>query len=205
MGDGFTVFDLGLLLVTLFVGYRVWTVLGSRNGHEKDRTSPLSLVELDADTQDTATEGVPIVPVVESIQKADKSFNPDEFIEGAQKAFEMILRAFLAGDLKKLETFVSPKMFKEFKALCDNRTKEGHEADLAYFRLVNAEIEESDLIKKMAYITVKFRSEQTLLIKKGDKIIDGDPNVMDEVTDLWTFSRDIRSKTPLWTLEKITS
>jgi hypothetical protein len=64
-----------------------------------------------------------------------------------------------------------------------------------------AEIGAADLTGKRANITVRFTSEQisSRRDKSGD-IIEGDPKKIREISDVWTFERDVSSRDPNWTL-----
>ncbi len=135
--------------------------------------------------------------------QADPSFNPDEFLEGAKKAFEMIFNAFVDGDKKKLKPLLSTTLYNEFSYLIDERDKAKQTTELEFFRLVGADIIGASLVRKVASLTVSIRSEQTLLVKKGKELVDGDSNNIDDVTDVWVFERKISSESPAWILKEI--
>ena len=54
---------------------------------------------------------------------------------------------------------------------------------------------------RTAYVTVKFVSELISVTRdaEGD-VVEGDPKKVREVTDIWTFARDITAKNPNWKL-----
>ena len=53
----------------------------------------------------------------------------------------------------------------------------------------------------LARITVKFVSEQVHAIRnKNGDITDGDPNIVTEAVDFWTFSHDMKITNPNWLL-----
>ena len=64
-----------------------------------------------------------------------------------------------------------------------------------------AEIIEAELQGRTAFVTVKFVSEQINVTRdaKGE-VVDGDPNQVASITDIWTFARNTRSRDPNWTL-----
>lgn len=206
MGDSFTGLDFIVLLITLVIGYRIYMTLGKRTGNEKDAKKMQAIIagEPEAKRPDTTLD-MPMITGLSKIQTKDKSFSMETFTEGAKQAFEMILKAFVKGEKSALKPLLSAKMYAEFSDMIDTRTKKKQQAEMPYFRLVSAEILESDVVNKTAQITVKYKSEQTLLIKQGKKIIDGDPDVIDEVTDVWVFERKFASRSPNWNLETIKS
>ena len=62
--------------------------------------------------------------------------------------------------------------------------------------LVDGEVENDT-----ALATVKFVSDQTNVTRAADGgVVDGNPDRVVEKTDLWTFSRAVRSRDPNWTL-----
>jgi len=201
MEDSFTALDLIILVFTVFIGYRLYMVLGRRTGPEKKPAE--TIIFPGSQEAHPLPDDLPLATNVKKIMLKDRTFSPSVFLEGSKKAFEMILNAFLEGDAKTLKGLTTPKMYALFKVMMDNRRTKKQVAELLYFRLVSAEILESDLVDNRAVITVKFKSEQTLLIKEGDKIVEGDPDFVDEVTDLWVFSREINAAAPIWFLEQI--
>ena len=113
------------------------------------------------------------------------------------------MKQFLEGDKAALKPFLSPQMYNQFGALIDQREKKKQTADLAFFRMVNAEIVEAECQIKTVRMHVLITSEQTLLIKEGDKVVDGDSDYIDTVTDTWIFERKIDSGSSIWILKEI--
>jgi predicted lipid-binding transport protein (Tim44 family) len=65
----------------------------------------------------------------------------------------------------------------------------------------SSEIIEASMDGRVAFVTVKFVSEQIEVTRDtaGD-VIEGDPSRVTTVTDIWTFARNTRSRNPNWTL-----
>lgn len=208
MNDGFTGFDLVILIITLIIGYRIYSVLGRRTGKEKkpgtdDGQRAQGKSDGNARAKAIVENEIPLVTGLKKIKLQDKDFSLEHFRQGARAAFENILKGFVSGKISELKNLVSESIYKEFTSLVQEREKRKQTAELAFFRMVSDEVLESDLVGKEVRITVKFKSEQTLVIREGKKIIDGDPNVIDEVVDIWTFVRSIHSRSPNWTLESM--
>jgi len=129
-----------------------------------------------------------------------KGFDLNTFIKGAITAFGMIVLGYARGNLAVLKNMLDDDLFEVFKEEISKR-KKGEVIDTKIEKLNKLEILETKLKGTMAYIKLKFVSEQTTAIRDEDgKVLKGDPEQTREITDVWTFSRDIRSDKPTWTL-----
>lgn len=129
-------------------------------------------------------------------------FDKETFLNGAKRAFEIILTAFAKGDVETLEALVSPKLLKKFQEVLNQRQldKITAETDLISFNkaeIINAKISKNNIVK----IAVNFVTEQVNLLKdKQDKVIEGDENFVQTIADTWTFERCMTSTNPNWLL-----
>lgn len=138
---------------------------------------------------------------LEDIAQADRYFDVPTFIGGARYAFEMIVTAYARGELDTLKDLLSPKLYADFKAGVQARESAGQTTDITIHRIKKAHIIEAHLGGTMAYVTVDFDVEQTTVTRDRDgKVVDGDPDRVFSVEDIWTFTRDTRSNDPNWTL-----
>lgn len=138
---------------------------------------------------------------LEDIAGADRFFDAPTFIGGARAAFEMIVMAYARGELDTLKDLLSPKLYNDFKAGVQAREKAGHTTDITIHRIKKAHIIEAHLGGTMAYVTVDFDVEQTTVTRDRDgRVVEGDPDRVFSVEDIWTFTRDTRSSDPNWTL-----
>ena len=135
------------------------------------------------------------------IKRADSRFNIDDFRNGARSAFEMIVGAFIAGDSSVLKPLLSPEVYGNFADAIREREQAGEKCEDSLIGIKKTEIVEAYMEGRTACVTIKFVSDQVkaTLDENGD-VVDGDPNVIIEVTDFWTFARDTRSKDPNWAL-----
>ena len=218
-------------VIAAFLVARLWGVLGRRDGHEgdyrdifkpdqdndagfgkEDKANDDNVVPLredDAPVTETsaAPDGAPSAassgPLagIAQIQEIDPGFVPSEFLSGARIAFEMILDAFASGDTATLKPLLSADVFANFQSAIRDREAAGEklEETLVGFKLVD--IEEAWTETMVAYVTVRFVSEQISAVRdeNGD-VVEGNPTKVIEITDLWTFSRTIRSRDPNWIL-----
>ena len=218
MGDGFQLLDIVLFaMVAAFLVLRLRSVLGKRTGHEQPRQDPISqrnqeaetdgnVVELPNrnDTADPMTDLDPDDPLtagIADIRGADDSFDPGGFADGALGAFEMIVQGFAEGDRDNLQMLLADDVYENFEAAIDEREEAEETLESTIIGIKSAEVIEAEMDGKNAMVTVKFVSEQVNVTRDSeDRIIDGDPNQVTEITDIWTFSRDTTSRDPNWKL-----
>jgi predicted lipid-binding transport protein (Tim44 family) len=199
---------------------RLRGVLGRRDGHHqgpaqdpfrppaaKEKTEPAEVVRL-------PERGEPAVPPVTAdqpptslhagltqIKIADPRFDEEQFLSGAGVAFEMILTAYVAGDVAALKPLLSPEVFANFSRSIEERKAAGDVLETTLVGVQKATVEEAYMAGRMAHVTVRFLSEQVTVTRNAQgEIVDGDPDRVTTVTDLWTFARDTRSPDPNWTL-----
>ena len=148
-----------------------------------------------------AESGTALNTGLKKIVDADQSFDPEEFLGGARSAYEYIVTAFAAGDRKTLKNLLSPDVYDGFSDAIKDREKRNESIDFSFVGINKASIVSADLINRMARVEVNFKSEiiQAVMDSEG-RIVDGDPNAIDEVTDIWTFERDTSSGDPNWKL-----
>ncbi len=217
-------------LIAAFLIYRLNSVLGTRHGDERQRPNPFGerpdmhkqvkddagmviegeLAPAPATPREMNLDGIVnaatdsdgrIAGGLADIAQADRYFDVTSFIGGARYAFEMIVTAYARGDIDTLKDLLSPKLFSEFKAGVDARVAAGHTTEIIIHRIKKAQIIEAHLGGTMAYVTVDFDVEQTTVTRDRDgKVVDGDPDRVFSVEDIWTFTRDTRSSDPNWSL-----
>jgi len=215
MGD-FQYFDIILFaMVAGFLVLRLRSVLGRRTGNERRRDlfprraaptadNVTTLVEPDKRVTRPAAD-VPAADAVAEglnrIRRADSSFDPAQFIEGARAAFEMIVAAFAKGDKAELRPLLSDEVFNRFAMAIDERVDAKETLETQIEKLDKVDIVEAGLADRTAQVTVKLVSNQINVTRAMDgSIVDGAPGQPVEKTDYWTFARDTRSTDPNWVL-----
>jgi predicted lipid-binding transport protein (Tim44 family) len=137
---------------------------------------------------------------IDEISAQDKSFNLEEFLKGSITAFGLIVLSYAKGNLAVLKNMLDDELFSVFKSDIKSRDKEEN-IDTRIEKMNKINITKAKLQGAMIYITVKFVSEQTTAIRDKDgQVLKGDPEQSREITDIWTFAKDIRSGNPNWTL-----
>lgn len=143
----------------------------------------------------------PLEAGIAQIKAADPSFREKEFVKGARAAFEAILEAFAKGDLGTLKTLLDKSVYENFSGAINERRKAGQELETTIVGIEQSEIVKAEVDGDIAHVTVKFTTEQVNALKDAaGQIIEGDAANVVQVTDLWTFSRNVRSSNPNWLL-----
>lgn len=147
------------------------------------------------------TEQGPLDAGFSQIRQVDPSFHPDQFLEGARAAFEMILKAYSDGDEQTLKMLVASDVYENFSTAIRDRINAGQRLEEVFVGMDGADILEARMDGRDALVTVKFVSQQAHALYDVDGVvIEGDPNHVTTVTDIWTFQRDTRSDNPNWAL-----
>ena len=199
--------DILFLLVTLGVGFVLYTRLGRRTGQEKTFTLRIGEETHAVKGDGTDTPLITILPSeikqISEIQRHDKKFSLEHFMDKIKVAFEKIVKAFVTGDKKALSAFLETKLYTAYAAEIDRLQDKKIKTDLEFFRLISAEVKDVQASPTTAHISVHFVSEQTH-VQRNDKgkVVDGDANFIDHISELWTFKRAIKSKGP-WMLSGI--
>ena len=223
MSEGFQFFDIILFaMIAGFLVLRLRKVLGKRSGHERRPADQLTrrrraeqgkdnIIELPervgaaADTDFEAESGDaaedPLAAGLDRIETADASFDRADFTSGARTAFEMVVQAFAAGEVKTLRGMLNDEVFDNFSAAIERRQESGGTLETTLIGIKTSEFLEARMEGRIAFITLKFISEQVNVTRSGDgTVIEGDPNHVADVTDIWTFARNTRARDPNWTL-----
>jgi predicted lipid-binding transport protein (Tim44 family) len=148
-----------------------------------------------------APKGSAVAKGLEKIAGADRQFRGAAFLEGAKLAYESIVVAFAKGDKQTLKPLLARDVLDGFLKDIDRRKQAGEILDTDFVGINKAEIVTADLSGRKATVTVRFQSQMITVTRNaaGD-VLSGDTNKIREVTDVWTFERDVQSKDPNWTL-----
>jgi len=170
---------------------------------------PAGHAESDKDATDDATQedsppqmgdGATIAGL-KDIQSADEDFSADDFVQGATDAFEMIIEAFPAADKPTLRSLLSDDVYDDFTAAIKAREESGETLENSLVGLKEAGILEAGLDGRTAILTIKFISDQISVTRNAEgEVIGGDSEHIVRMVDIWTFSRNLSSRDPNWTL-----
>ena len=141
----------------------------------------------------------PLAAGFEKLAQADPAFSPREFLEGAKLAYEMIVEAFAKGDKPALKNLLSREVFDGFSKAIDGRSQAGEKLDFQFVGFEKVDFMSVALTGKRANIVVKFASQMiSATYDKAGTLIDGNPKEVRDITDIWTFERDVAQKDPNW-------
>ena len=203
-----------LALVALFIGLRLYNVLGERTGHEQPilkpadpeaRVEPRAAPSAVAPTPQADGGDLAYLPTagpgVRALLAADPSFDVARFLEGAQAAYRLILESFWKGDLDAMRPHVDAHVFETFSDAVDQRTKDGLVLDNRLVTIDQAVIAGAELDKKIALVTVRFEADIAAVTRNSEgDVVAGSLSDAIQTRDRWTFRRDIGAADPNWQL-----
>lgn len=205
-----------LALVAIFVGLRLYSVLGERTGHEQQQPIPKP-AEADARVEPRAAHPatapaspaeagdmafVPTAgPGVRAVLAADPSFDVARFLDGAKAAYQLILEAFWKGDADTLRPHVDDHIYESFTGAIEQRKAEGLTLDNRLVTIDQAVIAEASAERGVAILTVRFEADIAAVTRNAEgQVVAGSLSDAVQTRDLWTFRRDLSSRDPNWLL-----
>ena len=194
MNSSFEYLDIILLaIIAGFIILRLRGILGRRTGHEKKDFGDLFGKKV---TQSGSEKKV----VNLSPGKLDNAAK-EQFIKGAKNAYEMIIISFAKGDKKTLKPLLNKEIYQNFSDEIDHRKKENLKSELTFVGVKSAEIKNFEKKDNIYIFTVNFVSEIITCKKdKNNKVIEGNPDIIKTVNDVWKFSKNMWSSNPNWYL-----
>jgi len=187
---------LDIILLAMFAGFiilRLRNILGRKTGHQgrpKDRFFSRNM-EIIKDIENN--EEIKTGNVNEDAKK--------QFLKGAEIAYEQIITSFAKGDKKALKPLLEKEMFKRFSEVIDERKEKQLQYETTFIALKSAKVLEFKKIENIYRVTVNFVSEIITCVKdKNNHLIEGDPDIIKTVNDVWRFSKNMWSQDPTWYL-----
>jgi len=230
MGDLFDIYTIIFLALAVFIFLRLRSVLGQRTGRERPPYDPYSAREAarpstndnvvtlpprpadaapkpaaDAEAaerwKDIAEPGSAAAVGLDAVLAQDPAFDPQHFLTGARAAYEMIVTAYAQGDRRTLKNLLSKDVYDGFETAIKERETRGEKAETRFVSIDKADIAGAEVKGKTAQVTVRFVSQLVSVTRDRDgNVIDGSPDKVTDVTDVWTFARDLSSRDPNWKL-----
>lgn len=215
MDGGFPYGDIIVIgAIAAFILLRYRAMLGENRGRDEGtRPTVLPLNELERVIQLPANRVPPVAEKKEdftskygslaetfvAMRGVDREFTPDEFLQGARMAYEMVITAFSKRDRDTLKMLLSPEIFKSFDQSLNDAENDKRFSDTTLVAIRTADIKTATLVGAQATIAVAFVSDQIHLVRdENGTIIEGDPSQQSVVEDEWVFTRDMRSSSPNW-------
>ncbi len=184
-----------IILLAMFAGFiilRLRNILGRKTGHQGkpvNRYFPRNQILKDIENNDAIKSG----NVDEEAKK--------QFLKGASVAYEQIITSFAKGDKKSLKSLLGKNMFEDFSEVIDERNKKNVKYETTFIGIKSSKILEFKKIENIYKVTVNFVSEIITCVKdKNDQVIEGNPETIKIVNDVWKFSKNMWSQDPTWYL-----
>jgi predicted lipid-binding transport protein (Tim44 family) len=148
-----------------------------------------------------AEPGTPLAQGLDAVAALDSSFDPRHFISGARSAYEMIVLAFANGDRRSLKDLLSSEVYDSFETAIKDREKHEQKTETRFVSIDKAELVNAEARDRSLQLTVRFVSQMISVTRdKAGTIVDGNPDKVADITDVWTFARDVTSRDPNWKL-----
>jgi predicted lipid-binding transport protein (Tim44 family) len=149
--------------------------------------------------KDVAESGSSVATGLDAIAAADPSFDAKHFVTGARAAYEMIVTAFAEGDRRQLRSLLSREVYDGFDAAIGERESRGETAETRFVSIDGSTITAAELRARTAQLTVRFVSKLISVTRgRTGNVIDGNAEKVTDVTDVWTFAREVSSRDPNW-------
>jgi predicted lipid-binding transport protein (Tim44 family) len=199
MSNSFGYIDIILLgMIAGFIILRLRSILGRKTGHEAKIYPAFAEKKFNIPTSDIK----PVKKNHEILEGKDKK----EFLSGAEIAYETILTAFAKGEVRKLKSLLTSTMNDNFSSAIDARNKENIKSEFTFIGIKESSVERYEKIKDDLFANVKFVAEVISVKKdKDNNIIEGSADKIKFVTDIWKFTKNIKSNSPNWYLAEIIS
>jgi predicted lipid-binding transport protein (Tim44 family) len=210
-----------LAMVAAFLVLRLRSVLGRRTGFERPpqpegrsggfdpRGGPRPIEAPAPDSPQAAAPAMnrvlpdprsPTGQALARIAQADQGFDPNAFLDGAQAAFGMIVQAFATGDRQTLRALLSDETYAGFEQAIESRERAGERQRTELRAVHEMAIEAAELRGRTADITVRVVSDQVNMTTGRDGEVVSGSDAVTELTDIWTFQRDLGAPDPTWRL-----
>ena len=219
MGEGIQFIEIIFFaMVAVFIILRLRSALGRRTGNEPPAAKPLVRGGSRQDDEDNVVslpdrrrgeEPATDVDVpqglagdgVREICAMDPNFQPDQFANGARTAYDMVLTSFASGDVDTLRALLDDDVYANFQRAITDRDNRGETLETTLVAVKSSDIVEARAVGRMAEVTIKFVAELVNVTRDKDgEFTSGDERSIQNITDFWTFARDVQSSDPNWKL-----
>jgi predicted lipid-binding transport protein (Tim44 family) len=214
---GASSFPIDLILfgmIAAFLVLRLRSILGKRTGFERQAppvqqaplrpTAPVIDAKAEPAPQPEA-QGIPdpTTPAglaLARMREADRSFDPARFLAGADQAFRMIVAAFATGDRTALRSLLGDETYSAFEQAISAREKANERQVSEIKAMEHLDIVDAAMKGPVGQIGVKIVSDQvSYTVDANGRPLTG-TDAVTEITDIWTFERDLSQQDPTWRL-----
>ena len=185
-----------IILLAMFAGFiilRLRNILGRKTGHQG------------RPARSYFPKGMEVLKDIENNEAIRRGDVDEEakkkFLKGASIAYEQIITSFAKGDKKLLKNLLGKGLFQDFSEVIDERKKKELKYETTFIGLKSSKILDFKKIENIYKVTVNFVCEIITCVKdKNNKIIEGNPDTIKTVNDVWKFSKNMWSQDPTWYL-----
>ena len=190
--------------IATIVCVMLYTVLGKSVGQGPETGfDPMKAIKPKPAIVPPVDDGTPKTGL-DAIAQADPNFSPAYFMDGAKAAYSMILEAFASGDRGQLKELLTPDVYTVYAGAIDAREKDKLTQVTDLGRLRRAAIQGSQLEGKTAQISVLYEADLTsALMNEDGEVVQGDPDILSSISEIWTFKRDLKSSDVNWQLSDV--
>lgn len=202
-------------MIAAFLVLRLRSILGKRTGFERP-AQPVSSPQ-PRNAAPPVVEGVaePAVPsssrqmpdpssqagqALSRMQALDPSFDAGAFLGGAEQAFRMIVAAFASGDRQALQALLSPETYQAFEQAISAREAAGHTQVTEIHAIQSLSVDSAEIKDSTGAISVRIVSDQVSYTLDQNRHPVVGTEAVTEITDIWSFERDLKSQDPTWRL-----
>jgi predicted lipid-binding transport protein (Tim44 family) len=225
----FDIWTILFLALAVFIFLRLRSVLGQRTGRERPPYDPYSARDAVRGSNDNvvalpgrggeapkvpappadpaerwkgiAEPGSAVATGLSAIAQTDSTFDAQHFIAGGRQAYEMIVSAYAEGDRRSLKNLLSRDVYEGFEQAIKDRETRGEVSETRFVSIDKSDITAAEVRGQTAHVTVRFVSQLVSVTRdRSGNVIDGSPDKVTDVTDVWTFARDLSSRDPNWKL-----
>lgn len=208
---GYTVILVIFAGIAIFLILRLRSVLGKRVGFEKPPLPPGNAPPFNGRVLDATAlppepgrsvpdPRSPLGQKLMQIVNRDDHFDPPRFLSQAESAFRTIVTAFAAGDRATLQALLTPHVYQTFEQAIIAREAAGERQRTQIKSIITADIEDALLSGDIAVVVVQFTSSQVSeQLDAANNPVPGSER-QEELTDLWSFERNLGGQDPVWRL-----
>jgi predicted lipid-binding transport protein (Tim44 family) len=201
-------------MIAAFLVLRLRSILGRRTGFERQappyqppagQNGAGPVIEGRAETASPAAHDLPDPASatgqnLAQMRAFDRTFDPAAFLAGAEKAFRIIVAAFASGDRATLRGLLNDETYNAFEQAIAGREAAAQTQVSRIHAIHSMTIDAAELRGATGVITVRFVSDQTSFTEDKDGHPMTGTDAVTEITDIWTFERNLSTRDPVWRL-----
>jgi predicted lipid-binding transport protein (Tim44 family) len=184
-----------LAVIAAIVLYQLYATLGRRVGRQPEDATPMAkTVPASAGPAEPGLQE-PLEGVA-ALRARQPDFNTGRFLSGARLAYEMIVKAFAAGDRATLTPLLAPEIMANFETAMTEREAEGRSEVIEIPVPPRVDLETVSVVGDLARASVRILAE----VRARSTSAAGEAVDDRRTAELWTFERDLKSANPNWAL-----